>query len=173
MYIIMNFLFVNFVIVDLLIFIWCLLGMVFLYIIQLSGQLGIFFCKFIIIYRIVGIGMIVFGLILILIFVEWYKVFVILMVMCFWFSKGNVFYVIVGIWVFVVVYVCLLFVFEMYNEEIQECIIFWFLKDSVYWIIFVVIVIIVFVIMFVCYFSIIKGLYFINIICLFNVNVGG
>lgn len=170
----MNFLLVNLAIADLLTLIWCLPGTVLSYtIIQPSGQLGTFLCKFITTHRIAGIGMIVSGLTLTLISVERYKALVTPMVTRFRLSKGNVLYAIVGIWVFAVVYVCPLFVFETYNEETQECITLWPSKDSAYWIILAVIVITAFVTMFVCYFSIIKGLYFTNTICSSNANAGG
>lgn len=169
----MNFLLVNLAIADLLTLIWCLPGTVLSYTVRPNGQLGTFLCKFITTHRIAGIGMIVSGLTLTLISVERYKALVIPMETRFRLSKGNVLYAIVGIWVFAVVYVCPLFVFETYDEKKQECVTLWPSKDSAYWIILAVIVITAFITMFVCYFSIIKGLYFTNTICSSNANAGG
>jgi len=169
----MNFLLVNLAIADLLTLVWCLPGTVLFYTAQPSGQLGTYLCKFITTHSIAGIGMIVSGLTLTLISVERYKALVTPMETRFRLSKGNVLYPIVGIWVFAVVYVCPLFVFETYNDGTQRCMTLWPAKASAYWIILAVIVITAFVTMFVCYFSIIKGLYFTNTICSSNANAGG
>ena len=169
----MNFLLVNLAIADLLTLIWCLPGTILSYTVQPSGRLGTFLCKFITTHRIAGIGMIVSGLTLTLISVERYKALVTPMETRLRLSKGNVLYAIVGIWVFAVVYVCPLFVFETYDEKTQGCRTLWPARASAYWIVLAVIVTTAFVTMFVCYFSIIKGLYFTNTICSSNANTGG
>ena len=169
----MNFLLVNLAIADLLTLTWCLPGTILSYTVQPSGQLGTFLCKFITTHRIAGIGMIVSGFTLTLISVERYKALVTPMETRLRLSKGNVLYAIVGIWVFAVVYVCPLFVFETYDEETQGCRTLWPARASAYWIVLAVIVMTAFVTMFVCYFSIIKGLYFTNTICSSNASTGG
>lgn len=172
----MNFLLVNLAIADLLTLLWCLPGTILSYTAQPSGRLGNFLCKFITTHSIAGICMIVSGLTLTLISVERYKALVTPMETRFRLSKENVFYAIVGIWVFAAVYVCPLFIFGAYDEEKQECVTVWPAssgKASAYWIVLALIVITAFVTMFMCYFSIIKGLYFTNTICSSNANAGG
>lgn len=75
MYIIINFLLINIVVFDIIFLVFFVLGMVFCFFEYLSGNFGSFFCKFVIMYYVVGIFLLVLGLIFIFILVERYNVF--------------------------------------------------------------------------------------------------
>lgn len=172
----MNFLLVNLAIADLLTLVWCMPGIFLSHTTHPSGQAGSFLCKFITTHSIAGIGMIVSGLTLTLISVERYKALVRAMDRPFRLNKGNVIYVIVGIWIFAIAYVIPLFVFMTYDEEGKRCLTMWPASSTngkAYWVLLAVIVTASFITMFVCYFSIIKGLYFTNTICGSNANAAG
>ena len=162
-----NFLLANLAVADLLTLLWCIPGIVLNgFITHPGGVLGDILCKFITMYHMAGISLLVAGLTLTLVSVERYNALVNPLNASLRLTKENVKYPIAIMWMFGFIFVLPLFVIEDWDEARNSCIMYWKKPSStIYWSVIAMIVLIAFVVVCFCYFNIIRGLYFTKEIC--------